>query len=132
MARYAIARDYGGSCAWPAKWASTCSVSDIIQLTTTWSTEPRVVHTVPGIIDLEGSGIASGPLTARPESSTSPKRTATLLSGQRGPCLPACGLLHVSIYVLSTIAYCSTQTLLAVEVPCRTVLKVFSAMLHML
>jgi hypothetical protein len=87
---------------------------------------------MPGIIDLEGSGIASGPLTARPESSTSPKCTATLLSGQQEPCLPACGLLHVSMYVLSIIAYCSTQTLLAIEVPCQTVLKVFSATLHML
>ena len=87
---------------------------------------------MPGIIDLEGSGIASGPLAARPESSTSPKRTATLLSGQQEPCLPACGLLHVSMYVLSTVAYCSTQTWLAVEVPCQTVLKVFFAMLHLL
>jgi hypothetical protein len=74
-----------------------------------------MIHTVPGIIDLEGWGIASGPLTARPESSTSPKCTATLPSDQQEPCLPACGLLHVSMHVLSKIAYCSTQTLLAVE-----------------
>jgi hypothetical protein len=132
MARYAIACDYGGSCAWPAKWASTCSVSDIIQPTSTWSTGPRAVHTVLGIIDLEGSAIAYGPSAARPESSTSSKCTATLLSGQQEPCLPACGLLHVSMYVLSTIAYCSTQSLLAVALPCQTVLKLFSAMLHML
>ena len=91
-----------------------------------------MLHIVPGIIDLEGSEIASGPLTARPESSTSPKCTATSLSGQQEACLPAYGLLHVSVYVLSTVAYCSTQILLAVEVPCETVLKVFSAMLHML
>ena len=91
-----------------------------------------MVHTVLGIIDLQGSGIASGPSAARPESSTSPKCTATLLSGHQEPWLPACGLLHVSMYVLSTIAYYSTQTLLAVEVPCQTVWKVFSAMLHML
>lgn len=91
-----------------------------------------MAHTVPGIIDLEGSGTTNGPLTARPESSTPPKCTATLLSGQQEPCLPACGLLHVSMYVLSTIAYCSTRTLLAVEVPCQTGLKVFFAMLQML
>jgi hypothetical protein len=46
--------------------------------------------------------------------------------------LPACLWIAACFNVLSTIAYCSTQTSLAVEVPCQTVLKVFSAMLHML
>jgi hypothetical protein len=89
-----------------------------------------VVHTVPGIIDLQGSGIASG-LDGPSRKQHIPEVYGDLAEWSTGT-LPACGLLHVSMYVLSTVAYCSTQTLLAVEVPCQTVLKVFSAMLHML
>ena len=93
-----------------------------------------MVHTVPGIIDLEDSGIASGPSAARPETSASPKCMATLLSGQQAPCL-TCLWIAACFYVCalySTVAYCSTQILFAVEVPCQTGLKVFSTMLHML
>jgi hypothetical protein len=51
-----------------------------------------MVHTVRGIIDLEGPGIASGPMTARPESSTALKCTATLLINRRSasPRIVAC------------------------------------------
>jgi hypothetical protein len=57
--------------------------------------------TVREIVDLEGSLIANGPVTARPE--------VTQLRSVQRPCgvinraLPACGLLHVSVYVLSSV-----------------------------